>query len=548
MVRSEKTMRDYKNPFVKKVAFYTQKVLPLVFDNSLSYYEALGHFCHKLNEVITAVNNNSMAIIEFEKELALALDLFEKDLLARQEEFENSITTAFNDFKTLILAEWAAYKTELESDLEEFKTTVNGALASFENEIREFTDDISAQQAAFESEMTQRQATFISNITTQQNNFESTITTQQNNFNTAMQTAYSQFTSGITAQQNGFESSMNSAFTSFTNHVEDEIADLELGDPNAETPPPPSVLSFSTAPGGTVTITGAAAYINNGMGDNDYIRVYRNANVPEEDYIFVKRLHFADLATDTDIVDVTGDTQAMVIMFENPAIMGFFATRPGDFSLQGERSNTTMSASVRAYSSNVIPTDPAAGDKLPLEILGNLHQIGYMITSSGTGLVNLTGNFDEGNPGKFLFLMLTNIKKNLLFRIANGSADVDFAYKPGYIYNSNSNQIIRDPAVETLLDRPDIFSTGTSIPASADLDSYSTPGVYFCSRSQDVGTITNKPAAVTAAFKLLVIPTTASNRYTQIIIDNTATGSIYIRKTTTAGLSGWFSLNVTAAT
>ena len=544
MVRSEKTMRDYKNPFVKKVAFYTQKVLPLVFDNALSYYEALGHFCHKLNEVITAVNNNSMAIIEFEKELALALDLFENDLLARQEEFENSITTAFNDFKTLILAEWAAYKTELESDLEEFKNTVNGALSSFENEIRDFTDDISAQQAAFESEMTQRQATFISNITTQQNNFESTITTRQSNFETAQ-----------TARQSGFESSMNSAFTSFTNHVESEISDLEseiagldLGDPNAETPPPPSVLSFSTAPGGTVTITGAAAYINNGMGDNDYIRVYRNANVPEEDYIFVKRLHFADLATDTDIVDVTGDTQAMVIMFENPAIMGFFATRPGDFSLQGERSNTTMSAAVRAYSSSVIPTDPAAGDKLPLEILGNLHQIGYMITSSGTGLVNLTGNFDEGNPGKFLFLMLTNIKKNLLFRIANGSADVDFAYKPGYIYNSNSNQIIRDPAVETLLDRPDIFSTGTAIPANTDLDTYTTAGVYYCNQSQTVGTLTNKPSAVSAAFKLLVMPTTASNRFIQIISDNTATGTIYIRKTTTAGLSGWFSLNVTAAT
>jgi hypothetical protein len=42
---------------IKKMKFWCQKVLPLVYDNSLSYYEVLCKFLEKLNEVIELYNN-----------------------------------------------------------------------------------------------------------------------------------------------------------------------------------------------------------------------------------------------------------------------------------------------------------------------------------------------------------------------------------------------------------------------------------------------------------------------------------------------------------
>lgn len=41
---------------IKTLQFYCQKVLPLVYDDTLSYYELLCKVCNKLNEVITAQN------------------------------------------------------------------------------------------------------------------------------------------------------------------------------------------------------------------------------------------------------------------------------------------------------------------------------------------------------------------------------------------------------------------------------------------------------------------------------------------------------------
>lgn len=44
-------------PRVHHFRFWCQKVLPLVYDNSLSYYEVLCKVGHKLNEVIDFLNN-----------------------------------------------------------------------------------------------------------------------------------------------------------------------------------------------------------------------------------------------------------------------------------------------------------------------------------------------------------------------------------------------------------------------------------------------------------------------------------------------------------
>lgn len=50
--------------------FYCNKVLPLVYDNSLSYYEVLCKVRDRLNELITEVNKHSDAITVNQKAIA----------------------------------------------------------------------------------------------------------------------------------------------------------------------------------------------------------------------------------------------------------------------------------------------------------------------------------------------------------------------------------------------------------------------------------------------------------------------------------------------
>ena len=44
--------------------FYCQKVLPLVYDDSLSYYEAICKLIGKMNEIIESINNNLQRAID----------------------------------------------------------------------------------------------------------------------------------------------------------------------------------------------------------------------------------------------------------------------------------------------------------------------------------------------------------------------------------------------------------------------------------------------------------------------------------------------------
>ena len=47
----------WNNKTIYPITFYCQKILPLVYDDSLSYYEALCKFQNKLNEIIKNQNN-----------------------------------------------------------------------------------------------------------------------------------------------------------------------------------------------------------------------------------------------------------------------------------------------------------------------------------------------------------------------------------------------------------------------------------------------------------------------------------------------------------
>ena len=54
-----------KNGHINPVRpYFCNKVLPLAYDDSLSYYEVLGKLTHSMNEIIDAINTDFASVIE----------------------------------------------------------------------------------------------------------------------------------------------------------------------------------------------------------------------------------------------------------------------------------------------------------------------------------------------------------------------------------------------------------------------------------------------------------------------------------------------------
>lgn len=79
---------------IRRLHFYCQKVLPLVYDESLSYYEVLCKVKHKLNELIDSQNLQDEEIKAIEKELTEVQEWIDNfDTTVIKELIEDYITT-----------------------------------------------------------------------------------------------------------------------------------------------------------------------------------------------------------------------------------------------------------------------------------------------------------------------------------------------------------------------------------------------------------------------------------------------------------------------
>ncbi|MBO7452125.1 MAG: hypothetical protein J6U54_17490 [Clostridiales bacterium] len=86
----------------------------------------------------------------------------------------------------------------------------------------------------------------------------------------------------------------------------------------------------------------------------------------------------------------------------------------------------------------------------------------------------------------------------------------------------------------------DIYGLGLTIPANADLNSYTTPGVYNSLDGTKVtNTLSNCPIT-TYGFRLEVVSTISDSSYAkQILIPNDDTGSHYVRRKRSSDWSAW---------
>lgn len=110
--KEEEKMKDFK--------FWCQKVLPLTYDNSLSYYEVLCKVVTQLNEVIEGLNKNSTQVTELSKEYETLKSYVEHyfDNLNLQEEINNKLDEMASSgyFDNLLLKNlWSFNKEEMEA-------------------------------------------------------------------------------------------------------------------------------------------------------------------------------------------------------------------------------------------------------------------------------------------------------------------------------------------------------------------------------------------------------------------------------------------------
>lgn len=122
--------------------YYTQFILPLSYDDSLSYYEVLAKVSKKLNEVIDWANSYRDDLYEY----------------VDQKTLEN-LTTMRNEL--------AAYKVTVDAQLSDMQNQLNGLIQHVDQLIADFQAQINQQIQQFTADINQKIDAFQQQITNQ---------------------------------------------------------------------------------------------------------------------------------------------------------------------------------------------------------------------------------------------------------------------------------------------------------------------------------------------------------------------------------------------
>lgn len=276
---SKKPFNSNTAHFVTKAKAFCANVIPLVFDNSLSYYEQLCHFSHKLNECIEAINAHSLNIVEFEHMVQLEIEKFENYIESRVDEFEHEIKTAWETFKSELEKAWEEekqknenfrnsiieqfnafkseideritnfengmlnnfnnFKNEINNEIERFETSVNGNIADFKTEVRQhqtdFEDNIVSLFNAFKSDETAARSEFENNF---QQLFETWKINTLNAFNSSITSWESETGEAlkniIDGKFSAYQSTISSQLSETNRHLTLEVNDRKAADENLQ--------------------------------------------------------------------------------------------------------------------------------------------------------------------------------------------------------------------------------------------------------------------------------------------------------------------------
>lgn len=147
---------------VPNIHYWTQRVLPCVFDESLSYVEKINKLEEEINKLIEDYNT-------FGQDVTNEINTFEGETTNQINAFVTQVTDDINSFKENVTNNINSFETDIRNIVEEFETAIN-------NDIDTFKQTITTQQEQFETRVN-------NDINTMQevvNEIPNTVTTQVN--------------------------------------------------------------------------------------------------------------------------------------------------------------------------------------------------------------------------------------------------------------------------------------------------------------------------------------------------------------------------------
>lgn len=169
---------------IPNIHYWTQRVLPCVFDESLSYVEKINKLEEEFNNLINDYNKFGQNVVTeintFEEETTNQIITFIQQITNEIITFKSDITNQLNTFETTITNRQNAFETRILELTQEFETAIN-------NDIATFKQTMTTQQEEFENRVTEQNQQFMnqvnSDINTMQevvNEIPNTVTTQVN--------------------------------------------------------------------------------------------------------------------------------------------------------------------------------------------------------------------------------------------------------------------------------------------------------------------------------------------------------------------------------
>lgn len=190
--------------FLPKVKTYCAKVLPMVFDNSISYYETVCHLIHKVNECIEALNAQNLNIIEFTHMVSVEIEKFEKFV----DDYVNELEGTFRQ-------EWEEFKTNLNTDWEEYKTFLSTEWETEKQNNETFRNDLRLEWIAFKNDLNQITEDFKQLMHDKFESYFLSIDKMLNDFRSEYDTDFSELRENLQHQNDEFENHMVELFNTF---------------------------------------------------------------------------------------------------------------------------------------------------------------------------------------------------------------------------------------------------------------------------------------------------------------------------------------------
>lgn len=122
---------------VPNIHYWTQRVLPCVFDESLSYVEKINKLEEEINKLIEDYNTFGQAVTN-------EINTFEGETTNQINAFVTQVTDDINSFKENVTNNINSFEADIRNIVEEFETAIN-------NDIATFKQTITTQQEQFET-------------------------------------------------------------------------------------------------------------------------------------------------------------------------------------------------------------------------------------------------------------------------------------------------------------------------------------------------------------------------------------------------------------